>query len=222
MTNVQQWAGKPDDLTWDKGRRWNPIITYSEYSVTPEALLASSRFEFFVLEFNRPLDFLASGSARSLLSPSEFLPICFSYILSYQTSFLSSFSSIQFYTTSSTFSISNFSSIPLQLSRVMVSLTERCCSSYFEVITARTGHSVMNYSFAVVLCVSESVKDIFRLHACLQDSSLFPHVLITTWPSTVTPHENKVSMHRMQVPSTVQEQLTRYTSIGESGIDTKS
>ncbi|KAG8310972.1 hypothetical protein J6590_052612, partial [Homalodisca vitripennis] len=45
-------------------------------------------------------------------------------------------------------------------------------------------HSVMNYSFAVVLCVSESVKDIFRLHACLQDSSLFPHFLITSWPST--------------------------------------
>ncbi|KAG8338019.1 hypothetical protein J6590_012571 [Homalodisca vitripennis] len=43
---------------------------------------------------------------------------------------------------------------------------------------------VMNYSFAIVLCVSESVKDIFRLHACLQDSSLFPHFLITTWPST--------------------------------------
>ncbi|KAG8285132.1 hypothetical protein J6590_086911 [Homalodisca vitripennis] len=48
----------------------------------------------------------------------------------------------------------------------------------------RTDHSAMNYSFAVVLCVSESVKDIFRLHACRQDSSLFPHLLITTWPST--------------------------------------
>ncbi|KAG8279405.1 beta-catenin binding, partial [Homalodisca vitripennis] len=43
---------------------------------------------------------------------------------------------------------------------------------------------VMNYSFAVVLCVSESVKDIFCLHACLQDSSLFPHFLVTTWTST--------------------------------------
>ncbi|KAG8241513.1 hypothetical protein J6590_085421, partial [Homalodisca vitripennis] len=65
------------------------------------------------------------------------------------------------------------------------SLPERLCSrTPASTVLYRTGHSVMNYSFAVVLCVSESVKDIFRLHACLQDSSLFPHLLITTWPST--------------------------------------
>ncbi|KAG8266443.1 hypothetical protein J6590_072161 [Homalodisca vitripennis] len=65
------------------------------------------------------------------------------------------------------------------------SLPERLCSrTPASTVLYRTGHSVMNYSFAVVLCVSESVKDIFRLHACLQDSSLFPHFLITTWPST--------------------------------------
>ncbi|KAG8327479.1 hypothetical protein J6590_020181 [Homalodisca vitripennis] len=63
--------------------------------------------------------------------------------------------------------------------------TQRLCSrTPASTVLYRTGHSVMNYSFAVVLCVSESVKDIFRLHACLQDSSLFPHFLITTWPST--------------------------------------
>ncbi|KAG8255816.1 hypothetical protein J6590_083882 [Homalodisca vitripennis] len=62
---------------------------------------------------------------------------------------------------------------------------ERLCSrTPASTVLYRTGHSVMNYSFAVVLCVSESVKDIFRLHACRQDSSLFPHLLITTWPST--------------------------------------
>ncbi|KAG8241818.1 hypothetical protein J6590_078262 [Homalodisca vitripennis] len=62
--------------------------------------------------------------------------------------------------------------------------TQRLCSrTPASTVLYRTGHSVMNYSFAVVLCVSESVKDIFRLHACLQDSSLFPHFLITTWPS---------------------------------------
>ncbi|KAG8247150.1 hypothetical protein J6590_067386 [Homalodisca vitripennis] len=59
-----------------------------------------------------------------------------------------------------------------------------CSRTPASTVLYRTGHSVMNYSFAVVLCVSESVKDIFRLHACLQDSSLFPHLLITTWPST--------------------------------------
>ncbi|KAG8300466.1 hypothetical protein J6590_075680 [Homalodisca vitripennis] len=65
------------------------------------------------------------------------------------------------------------------------SLPERLCSrTPASTVLYRTGHSVMNYSFAVVLCVSESVKDIFRLHACLQDSSLFPHFLISTWPST--------------------------------------
>ncbi|KAG8274765.1 hypothetical protein J6590_100561 [Homalodisca vitripennis] len=65
------------------------------------------------------------------------------------------------------------------------SLPERLCSwTPASTVLYRTGHNVMNYSFAVVLCVSESVKDIFRLHACLQDSSLFPHLLITTWPST--------------------------------------
>ncbi|KAG8280946.1 hypothetical protein J6590_069466 [Homalodisca vitripennis] len=66
------------------------------------------------------------------------------------------------------------------------SLPERLCSrTPASTVLYRTGHSVMNYSFAVVLCVSESVKDIFRLHACLQDCcSLFPHLLITTWPST--------------------------------------
>ncbi|KAG8255771.1 hypothetical protein J6590_085250 [Homalodisca vitripennis] len=65
------------------------------------------------------------------------------------------------------------------------SLPERLCSrTPASTVLYRTGHSVMNYSYAVVLCVSESVKDIFRLHACLQDSSLFPHFLITTWPST--------------------------------------
>ncbi|KAG8285122.1 hypothetical protein J6590_087181 [Homalodisca vitripennis] len=65
------------------------------------------------------------------------------------------------------------------------SLPERLCSrTPASTVLYRTGHSVMNNSFAVVLCVSESVKDIFRLHACLQDSSLFPHFLITTWPST--------------------------------------
>ncbi|KAG8285310.1 hypothetical protein J6590_082837 [Homalodisca vitripennis] len=65
------------------------------------------------------------------------------------------------------------------------SLPERFCSrTPASTVLYRTGHSVMNYSFAVVLCVSESVKDISRLHACLQDSSLFPHFLITTWPST--------------------------------------
>ncbi|KAG8245841.1 hypothetical protein J6590_097913, partial [Homalodisca vitripennis] len=65
------------------------------------------------------------------------------------------------------------------------SLPERLCSrTPASNVLYRTGHSVMNYSFAVVLCVSESVKDIFRLHACRQDSSLFPHLLITTWPST--------------------------------------
>ncbi|KAG8251566.1 hypothetical protein J6590_077107, partial [Homalodisca vitripennis] len=64
------------------------------------------------------------------------------------------------------------------------SLPERLCSrTPASTVLYRTGHSVMNYSFAVVLCVSESVKDIFRLHTCLQDSSLFPHFLITTWPS---------------------------------------
>ncbi|KAG8299743.1 hypothetical protein J6590_093422 [Homalodisca vitripennis] len=63
--------------------------------------------------------------------------------------------------------------------------TQRLCSrTPASTVLYRTGHSVMNYSFAVVLCVSKSVKDIFRLHACLQDSSLFPHLLITTWPST--------------------------------------
>ncbi|KAG8324191.1 hypothetical protein J6590_098257 [Homalodisca vitripennis] len=65
------------------------------------------------------------------------------------------------------------------------SLPERLCSrTPASTVLYRTGHSVINYSFAVILCVSESVKDIFRLHACLQDSSLFPHLLITTWPST--------------------------------------
>ncbi|KAG8329316.1 hypothetical protein J6590_089509 [Homalodisca vitripennis] len=65
------------------------------------------------------------------------------------------------------------------------SLPERLCSrTPASTVLYRTGHSVMNYSFAVVLCVSESVKDIFRLHACRQGSSLFPHLLITTWPST--------------------------------------
>ncbi|KAG8294970.1 hypothetical protein J6590_091036 [Homalodisca vitripennis] len=63
--------------------------------------------------------------------------------------------------------------------------TQRLCSrTPASTVLYRTGHSVMNYSFAVVLCVSASVKDIFRLHACLQDSSIFPHFLITTWPST--------------------------------------
>ncbi|KAG8268696.1 hypothetical protein J6590_021516 [Homalodisca vitripennis] len=65
------------------------------------------------------------------------------------------------------------------------SLPERLCSrTPASTVLYRTGHSVMNYSFAVVLCVNESVKDIFRLHACLQDSSLFPHFLNTPWPST--------------------------------------
>ncbi|KAG8247353.1 beta-catenin binding [Homalodisca vitripennis] len=65
------------------------------------------------------------------------------------------------------------------------SLPERLCSrTPASTVLYRTGHSVMNYSFAVVLCVSESVKDIFCLHACLQDSSLFPHFLVTTWTST--------------------------------------
>ncbi|KAG8329405.1 hypothetical protein J6590_086972 [Homalodisca vitripennis] len=66
------------------------------------------------------------------------------------------------------------------------SRVERLCSrTPASTVLYRTGHSVINYSFAVVLCVSESVKDIFRLHACLQDCcSLFPHLLITTWPST--------------------------------------
>ncbi|KAG8265716.1 hypothetical protein J6590_088646 [Homalodisca vitripennis] len=65
------------------------------------------------------------------------------------------------------------------------SLPERLCSrTPASTVLYRTGHSVKNYSFAVVLCVSESVEDIFRLHACRQDSSLFPHLLITTWPST--------------------------------------
>ncbi|KAG8251458.1 hypothetical protein J6590_066270 [Homalodisca vitripennis] len=63
------------------------------------------------------------------------------------------------------------------------SLPERLCSrTPASTVLYRTGHSVMNYSFAVVLCVSESVKDIFRLYACRQDSSLLPHLLITTWP----------------------------------------
>ncbi|KAG8300177.1 hypothetical protein J6590_082708 [Homalodisca vitripennis] len=61
----------------------------------------------------------------------------------------------------------------------------------------------MNYSFAIVLCVSESVKDIFRLHACRQDSSLFPHLLITTWPSTTADYALRgaavvISLSRLQ------------------------
>ncbi|KAG8294075.1 hypothetical protein J6590_003244 [Homalodisca vitripennis] len=48
----------------------------------------------------------------------------------------------------------------------------------------------MNYSFAVVLCVSESVKDIFRLHACLQDSSLFP---------TLTDHNLALNNSRLRL-----------------------
>ncbi|KAG8264472.1 hypothetical protein J6590_011764 [Homalodisca vitripennis] len=71
------------------------------------------------------------------------------------------------------------------------SLPERLCSrTPASTVLYRTGHSVMNYSFAIVLCVSESVKDIFRLHACLQDSSLFQHLLITTWPSTTADYES--------------------------------
>ncbi|KAG8287858.1 hypothetical protein J6590_028740 [Homalodisca vitripennis] len=74
------------------------------------------------------------------------------------------------------------------------SLPERICSrTPASTVLYRTGHSVINYSFAVVLCVSESVKDIFRLHAYLQDSSLFPHLLITTWPSTTADYGVKAT-----------------------------
>ncbi|KAG8251168.1 hypothetical protein J6590_101589 [Homalodisca vitripennis] len=77
--------------------------------------------------------------------------------------------------------------------------TQRLCSrTPASTVLYRTGHSVMNYSFAVVLFVSESVKDIFRLHACLQDSSLFPHFLIATWPSTTADYgseHRKLAVH---------------------------
>ncbi|KAG8245394.1 hypothetical protein J6590_107217, partial [Homalodisca vitripennis] len=71
------------------------------------------------------------------------------------------------------------------------SLPERLCSrTPASTVLYRTGHSVMNYSFAVVLCVSESVKDIFRLHACLQDSSLFP---------TLTDHNLALNNSRLRL-----------------------
>ncbi|KAG8264473.1 hypothetical protein J6590_011765 [Homalodisca vitripennis] len=80
------------------------------------------------------------------------------------------------------------------------SLPERLCSrTPASTVLYRTGHSVMNYSFAVVLCVSESVKDIFRLHACLQDSSLFPTLtdqnlaLNNSRLRLGTSHENKAN-----------------------------
>ncbi|KAG8310971.1 hypothetical protein J6590_052611 [Homalodisca vitripennis] len=82
------------------------------------------------------------------------------------------------------------------------SLPERLCSrTPASTVLYRTGHSVMNYSFTVVLCVSESVKDIFRLHACLQDSSLFPTLtdhnlaLNNSRLRLGTSHENKVSQY---------------------------
>ncbi|KAG8261950.1 hypothetical protein J6590_063495 [Homalodisca vitripennis] len=79
---------------------------------------------------------------------------------------------------------------------------ERLCSrTPASTVLYRTGHSVMNYSFAVVLCVSESVKDIFRLHACLQDSSLFPHLLITTWPSTTADYAASAKVRNDVVPA---------------------
>ncbi|KAG8295115.1 hypothetical protein J6590_087693 [Homalodisca vitripennis] len=71
------------------------------------------------------------------------------------------------------------------------SLPERLYSrTPASTVLYRTGHSVMNYSFAVVLCVSESVKDIFRLHACLQDSSLFP---------TLTDHNLALNNSRLRL-----------------------
>ncbi|KAG8274608.1 hypothetical protein J6590_104250, partial [Homalodisca vitripennis] len=71
------------------------------------------------------------------------------------------------------------------------SLPERLCSrTPASTVLYRTGHSVINYSFAVVLCVSESVKDIFRLHACLQDSSLFP---------TLTDHNLALNNSRLRL-----------------------
>ncbi|KAG8277852.1 hypothetical protein J6590_033383, partial [Homalodisca vitripennis] len=86
------------------------------------------------------------------------------------------------------------------------SLPERLCSrTPASTVLYRTGHSVMNYSFAVVLCVSESVKDIFRLHACLQDSSLFPTLtdhnlaLNNSRLRLGTSHENKVFRRHIQL-----------------------
>ncbi|KAG8300841.1 hypothetical protein J6590_067112 [Homalodisca vitripennis] len=71
------------------------------------------------------------------------------------------------------------------------SLPERLCSrTPASTVLYRTGHSGMNYSFAVVLCVSESVKDIFRLHACLQDSGLFP---------TLTDHNLALNNSRLRL-----------------------
>ncbi|KAG8266764.1 hypothetical protein J6590_064688 [Homalodisca vitripennis] len=108
------------------------------------------------------------------------------------------------------------------------SLPERLCSrTPASTVLYRTGHSVKNYSFAVVLCVSESVKDIFRLHACLQDSSLFPHLLITTWPSTTADYGSFTiakSVHiDFPVPSTVISAVTSdHISCGALALDWQS
>ncbi|KAG8329428.1 hypothetical protein J6590_086309 [Homalodisca vitripennis] len=95
------------------------------------------------------------------------------------------------------------------------SLPERLCSrTPASTVLYRTGHSVMNYSFAVVLCVSESVKDIFRLHACRQDSSLFPHLLITTWPSTTADYEGGNVYTNVRI---LKAQVYRTTTVVISG-----